>query len=287
MIAAASLLAVEGLTKRYKLPGHGAGRTTALDDVHLTIAAGESFGLVGESGSGKTTLARCILRLEAPDAGRIMFDGTDLLRLNERELRARRADIQVVFQDPYASLNPRMTVRDIVGEPMRVNASRIGLDARARADRVAELIGMVGLRTEHLHRYPHEFSGGQRQRIGIARALALRPRLLILDEPTSALDVSVQAQILNLLDNLQRRFALAYLFISHDLAVVRYICDRVGLLYRGRLVEQGATEDIFERPASDYARTLIAASPAPDPARSLFTDSATGKLQSGGAETED
>ncbi len=263
------LLVIEDLTKRYRLPGHGAGMSTALHQVNLTIHAGESVGLVGESGSGKTTLARCILRLETPDTGRILFEGVDLVPLNERALRPRRADVQVVFQDPYASLNPRMTVADIIAEPLVVNPRRSPLDARARRDRVAELIEMVGLRPEHRHRYPHEFSGGQRQRIGIARALALQPKLLILDEPTSALDVSVQAQILNLLDGLQRRFGLTMLFISHDLAVIRHICDRVALLYRGELVEEGATEKIFTAPQSDYAKTLIAASPEPHPGRSL------------------
>jgi ABC-type glutathione transport system ATPase component len=280
------LLVIEDLTKRYRLPGRGAGMTTALHQVNLTIHAGESVGLVGESGSGKTTLARCILRLETPDTGRILFDGIDLIPLNERALRPRRADIQVVFQDPYASLNPRMTVADIIAEPLVVNPRRSPRDVRARRDRVAELVEMVGLRPEHRHRYPHEFSGGQRQRIGIARALALQPKLLILDEPTSALDVSVQAQILNLLDGLQRRFGLTMLFISHDLAVIRHICDRVGLLYRGELVEDGSTEKIFTAPQSDYAKTLIAASPEPHPGRSLHLERSISPRQECGIRYE-
>ncbi|USQ73037.1 ATP-binding cassette domain-containing protein [Roseomonas mucosa] len=233
-------------------------------------SAGESFGLVGESGSGKTTLTRCILRLEEVSAGRILFDGTDLATLKPAEMRSLRARVQIVFQDPYASLNPRMSVRDILCEPMEIHRDRMGLDGRGRLDRAAELLQRVGLGTQHLSRFPHEFSGGQRQRIGIARALATKPDFLILDEPTSALDVSVQAQVLNLLHELQAQLGLTYFFISHDLGVIRYICDRVALIYRGQLVEEGDTEAVFRSPASDYARMLLAAMPDPDPDRSPF-----------------
>ena len=246
----------------------------ALRDVSLNVARGESFGLVGESGSGKTTLTRCILRLDEITSGRIMYDGRDLAALSSRDLRALRAKIQIVFQDPYASLNPRMTIRDIVAEPLEIHSELVARSARQRTDRVAELLSLVGLRSEHLYRYPHEFSGGQRQRIGIARALALEPEFLILDEPTSALDVSVQAQVLNLLHDLQQRLNLTYLFVSHDLGVIRHVCDRVALLYRGELIEENDTETIFENPKSEYARSLIAAMPTPDPSRSLWRQAA-------------
>jgi ABC-type oligopeptide transport system ATPase subunit len=272
------LLDVDNVTKVFstRRPLERAVQVTALTEVSLQVARGESFGLVGESGSGKTTLTRCILRLETISSGRIIYDGQDLAALSARALRALRAKIQIVFQDPYASLNPRMTIRDIVAEPLEIHHDLVGLSARARTDRVAELLALVGLRSEHLYRYAHEFSGGQRQRIGIARALALNPEFLILDEPTSALDVSVQAQVLNLLHDLQKRLGLTYLFVSHDLGVIRHVCDRVALLYRGALVEQNETEAIFEHPQSDYARTLIAAMPSPDPARSLWRQEAGG-----------
>ena len=233
----------------------------ALQDVGFTVQRGECFGLVGESGSGKTTLTRCILQLEAPSAGRIRFEGEDLARLSPAALRRLRARIQIVFQDPQASLNPRMSVHDIVTEPLVVHRRTLGLDARARTERAVELLGLVGLGPQHLYRHPHEFSGGQRQRIGIARALVTQPALLLLDEPTSALDVSVQAQVLNLLEDLQRRLGLTYLFISHDLAVIRYVCDRVALIRHGRIVEQGPCRQIFDAPQTDYARTLLAAMP--------------------------
>jgi ABC-type glutathione transport system ATPase component len=233
----------------------------ALQEVSFSVQRGECFGLVGESGSGKTTLTRCILQLEAPSAGRIRFEGEDLARLSPAALRRLRARIQIVFQDPQASLNPRMSVHDIVTEPLVVHRRDLGLDARARTERAVELLGLVGLGPQHLYRHPHEFSGGQRQRIGIARALVTQPALLLLDEPTSALDVSVQAQVLNLLDELQRRLGLTYLFISHDLAVIRYVCDRVALIRHGRIVEQGPCRQIFDAPQTDYARTLLAAMP--------------------------
>ena len=263
------LLGVEGLSKTYRLgraSGFGAAREiTALDGVTLSVRRGESFGLVGESGSGKSTFARCVLALEQPGAGRVMFDGADVHALPRRAQRELRARMQIVFQDPYASLNPRMSVHDAVVEPMLIHPARAPARVAGRTDRAAELLSLVGLRPEHLHRFPHEFSGGQRQRIAIARALACGPEFLVLDEPTSALDVSVQAQVLNLLHDLQSRLGLTYLFISHDLAVVRHVCDRVALLYRGRIVEQGPTERLWEAPESDYARMLLAAMPIPDP----------------------
>jgi ABC-type glutathione transport system ATPase component len=258
------ILVVDNVSKLY--PGHHGmfGRSAdvqALKDVSLAVERGESFGLVGESGSGKTTLTRSILHLEQPTAGRILFEGRDLATLSGAELRRLRARVQIVFQDPYASLNPRMTVHDIVTEPMLVHRDVLGLGARQRTERAAELLSLVGLGAQHLRRYPHEFSGGQRQRICIARALASGPELLLLDEPTSALDVSVQAQVLNLLCDLQDRLGLTYFFISHDLAVVRYLCNRVALIYRGALVEEGETGRIFDAPESDYARMLIGAMP--------------------------
>ena len=268
------LLRLDQVTKEFRQStgwGRPAKVFTALKDVSLSIRQGESFGLVGESGSGKTTLTRCILRLEDITSGGIYFDGADLTRMSAPELRAVRSQIQIVFQDPYASLNPRMTVRDIVAEPMVVHRDLLKLSADRQTDRVMELLELVGLGAQHLYRFPHEFSGGQRQRIGIARALALNPRLLILDEPTSALDVSVQAQVLNLLDQLQQRMNLTYLFISHDLGVIRYICDRIALIYRGGIVEEGITADVFDNPQSEYAKTLIAAVPEPDPDRSMFS----------------
>jgi ABC-type glutathione transport system ATPase component len=233
----------------------------ALTNVSLSVRRGESFGLVGESGSGKTTLTRSILQLEKPSSGTIQFQGKDMAQLSPAEMRRLRARIQIVFQDPYASLNPRMSVHDIVTEPMLIHVESLGLNARQRTDRAAELLSLVGLGAQHLRRHPHEFSGGQRQRICIARALASGPDLLILDEPTSALDVSVQAQVLNLLFDLQDRLGLTYFFISHDLAVVRYLCDRVALILHGKIVEQGGSDEIFDSPKSEYAKMLIGAMP--------------------------
>ena len=258
------ILVIDNVSKLY--PGRSgmfgkSAEVRALKDVSLSVARGESFGLVGESGSGKTTLTRSILHLEQPTAGCILFEGRDLAELSGADLRRLRARVQIVFQDPYASLNPRMTVHDIVTEPMVVHRDVLGLGGRQRTERAAELLSLVGLGPQHLRRYPHEFSGGQRQRICIARALASGPELLLLDEPTSALDVSVQAQVLNLLCDLQDRLGLTYFFISHDLAVVRYLCSRVALIYRGELVEEGSTEEIFDAPRSDYARMLIGAMP--------------------------
>jgi len=255
-----SLLTVTSVSKIYK-PSRRGATVAALTDVSLAVARGECLGLVGESGSGKSTLTRLILALEAPTSGTIRYDGQDLSQLAPAALQALRKKMQVVFQDPYASLNPRMTVHDIVAEPLVIHATRHSLTPRQRSTRVLDLLATVGLNREHLWRFPHEFSGGQRQRICIARALALEPELLILDEPTSALDVSVQAQVLNMFHDLQQRLKLTYLFISHDLGVIRYMADRVTLIQHGRIIETGATEDIFRAPQSDYARTLIAATP--------------------------
>ncbi|MBN8245752.1 ABC transporter ATP-binding protein [Nitratireductor aquimarinus] len=246
----------------------------ALDHINLSVRKGASFGLVGESGSGKTTLTRCILRLESLTSGSVLFNGDDIHALGAKEMRRLRSRMQIVFQDPYASLNPRMTIHDIVAEPMVIHHDTVGLNARQRTEKVVELLLQVGLRTEHLFRHPHEFSGGQRQRIGIARALAVGPELLILDEPTSALDVSVQAEVLNLLHRLQDELGLTYFFISHDLGVIRYICDEVAVIYRGKIVEQGPVGEIFDAPQNDYTRVLLDAMPDPDPERSPFRRSA-------------
>lgn len=260
------LLDVRKLKKYFPVKGglfqRQAGYIKAVDGVDLTVEQGQSFGLVGESGSGKTTVGKTILRLIEPTEGEIVFEGQDLCQLSESEMRHLRAEMQMIFQDPYSSLNPRMTVKRIVGEPLLIHKRGKG---RALEDRVRELISLVGLMEDHLFRYPHEFSGGQRQRIGIARALALEPKMLILDEPTSALDVSVQAQVLDLLLDLQKRLNLTYLFISHDLAVIRYICDRVALMYMGKILELAAVEDIFQNPMHPYTQALLSAMPVADP----------------------
>jgi ABC-type oligopeptide transport system ATPase subunit len=234
----------------------------AVDDVSFSIDEGETFGLVGESGSGKTTTGRCILRLIEPTSGAVRFKGDDVLQFSRTRLRQARREMQIVFQDPYSSLNPRMRVGAIVEEPLIIH--RIGGRAERKA-RVEELFQLVGLDPAQLTRYPHQFSGGQRQRIGLARALALNPSLVIADEPVSALDVSVQAQVINLLMDLQQRLKLTYLFIAHDLRLVRHICRRVAVMYRGRIVEMGPTERLFEAPAHPYTRALLSAIPIPDP----------------------
>jgi oligopeptide transport system ATP-binding protein len=234
----------------------------AVDGVSFTIDEGETFGLVGESGSGKTTTGRCILRLIEPTAGDVRFKGEDVLAFSRQRLRQARRDMQIVFQDPYSSLNPRMRVGAIVEEPLIIH--RVGNKLERRA-RVAELFDLVGLDPSQLTRYPHQFSGGQRQRVGLARALALNPSLVIADEPVSALDVSVQAQVINLLMDLQERLKLTYLFIAHDLRLVRHICGRVAVMYLGKIVEMGATEAIFAAPAHPYTRALLSAIPVPDP----------------------
>ena len=267
------LLDVRGLRKYFPIHKGVArrvvGQIRAVDDVSFAIRAGETLGLVGESGCGKTTAARCILRAHVPTGGEILFrtaghDVVDLAGLSRRELRPLRPQIQMIFQDPYASLNPRMTISDIVGEPLLVNGMK---DRRERMERVAELLQLVGLRREFMQRFPHAFSGGQRQRIGIARALALHPRLVVADEPVSALDVSVQAQILNLMLDLQRQLRLTYLFIGHNLSVVKHICDRVVVMYVGKVVESATAEELFSAPKHPYTAALMAAVPVPDPRR--------------------
>ncbi|MGH8961364.1 MAG: ABC transporter ATP-binding protein [Jatrophihabitantaceae bacterium] len=256
------LLRIEGLQTHFDA-GHGRGTVHAVDGVSLTLGRGEALGLVGESGSGKSTLARTVVRLETPTTGRVLFDGTDISTLSSRELRPFRQRVQMVFQDPYASLNPRMRVGDIVGEPLIVHEHQ----SRGAARREAEaLLERVGLPPGAAAKYPHEFSGGQRQRVGIARALAVRPELIVADEPVSALDVSIRAQLLNLLKDLQHEFNLSYLFISHDLGVVRYVCDRIAVMYLGQVVEEGACEAVFTAPSHPYTQALISAIPVPDPA---------------------
>src|SRR5499427_7273819 len=234
----------------------------AVDDISFSIDAGETFGLVGESGSGKTTAGRCVLRLVEPTSGSVRFRGDDVLAFSHSRLRQARRDMQIVFQDPYSSLNPRMRARQIVEEPLVIH--NLGNHAARRA-RVRELFALVGLDPAHLERFPHEFSGGQRQRIGLARALALNPSFLVLDEPVSALDVSVQAQVVNLLMDLQQRLSLTYLFIAHDLRLVEHICARVAVMYRGKIVEIGPTASLFASPQHPYTRALLSAIPVADP----------------------
>jgi peptide/nickel transport system ATP-binding protein len=232
-----------------------------VDGVSLDIHAGETLGLVGESGSGKSTLGRLILRLVEPTSGTVLFDGQDLALASAGQMRALRRDMQIIFQDPFGSLNPRMRVRDIVTEPLRIHRIKLSNGRQSLELRAAELMRAVGLDGSALGRYPHEFSGGQRQRIGIARALALKPRLIVCDEPVSALDVSVGAQIVNLLAQLQREFGLTYLFISHSMAIVRYLSARIAVMYRGKIVELGSTEQVTERPEHPYTRSLLEAVP--------------------------
>jgi ABC-type oligopeptide transport system ATPase subunit len=259
------LLQVSHLVKHF-IRGKGLFRPgsilRAVDDVSFEIEEGETFGLVGESGSGKTTTGRCLLRLIEPTSGSVMFRGEDVLAFSRSRLRQARRDMQIVFQDPYSSLNPRMRSRQIVEEPLVIH--QLG-DRRGRRERVAELFRLVGLDPSHLERYPHQFSGGQRQRIGLARALALHPSFLVLDEPVSALDVSVQAQVVRLLMDLQRQLQLTYLFIAHDLKLVENICTRVAVMYLGRIVEMGPAASLFQSPQHPYTKALLSAVPVPDP----------------------
>ena len=261
------LLEVRDLVKHYPVSaglfGRRVGVVQAVDGVSFTIRRGETLGLVGESGCGKTTTGRCILQLERPTSGSVRFEGQELTTLGPAALRLVRRRIQVIFQDPYSSLNPRMTVGQIVGEPLAVHG--LVQEAPARAARVQELLRQVGLLPQHGRRYPHELSGGQRQRVGIARALSLEPSLIICDEPVSALDVSIQAQIINLLEDLQRELGLTYLFVAHDLSVVRHISDRVAVMYLGKIVELADRQAIYEAPRHPYTKALLSAVPIPDP----------------------
>ena len=238
------------------------GRVRAVDDISFEIRKGETFGLVGESGCGKSTTGRAVIRLRNPTDGKVLFDGNDLMSLSRSELRKMRRRMQIIFQDPYSSLNPRMTVGSIISEPLETHKLASG---KARLERVRELLALVGLNPNYTNRYPHEFSGGQRQRIGVARSLAVEPEFIVCDEPISALDVSIQAQVLNLLVELREKFGLTYLFIAHDLSVVRHISDRVGVMYLGKLVEVGPPAAIYETPGHPYTRALLSAVPIPDP----------------------
>lgn len=260
------LVKISGLKKHFPIRkgffNRQVGAVRALDGIDLTIREGETLGLVGESGCGKSTLGRVVLRLLPATAGSVTFEGRNVLAASEKEMKAFRRDMQIVFQNPYASLDPRMTIRQIVQEPLEVHQTASGSDLR---DRVLNLLDLVGLAKEMADRYPHEFSGGQRQRVGIARALALRPKLIVADEPVSALDVSVQAQILNLLIQLKSEFRLTYLFIAHNLDVVRYISDRIAVMYLGRIVELGECDEVYNQPLHPYSKALISAAPVPDP----------------------
>jgi oligopeptide/dipeptide ABC transporter ATP-binding protein len=261
-----TLLEVRNLKTYFPVTGGVLRRRTgwvkAVDDVSFAVKSGETLGLVGESGCGKTTVGRSIIRLTKPLSGQVMFQGRDILSLPAGEMKGVRKDLQIIFQDPYGSLNPRMTVADIVGEGLRVH----GTENRQERDKVvADTLAAVGLRKEHARRYPHEFSGGQRQRIVIARALAVRPKFIVGDEPVSALDVSIQSQVLNLLKDLQKEFGLTYLFIAHDLSVVEYISDRVGVMYLGKLVELASADELYKNPRMPYTKALLSAIPVPDP----------------------
>ncbi len=269
-----ALLEAADLQKHFRTR---AGLVRAVDGVSFTLARGETLALVGESGCGKSTTARLVLRLIEPTAGTVRFDGHDVTAMGGGELRRLRRRMQIVFQDPFASLNPRMTVGATLDEPLRIHGAG---DAASRRARVADLLHLVGLAPEHARRFPHEFSGGQRQRIGIARALALEPALVVCDEPVSALDVSVQAQVVNLLEDLQRRLGLSYLFIAHDLAVVKHVATRVAVMYLGRIVELAPRDALFARPLHPYTRALLSAIPRPDPAQKLARQAPSGDVPS-------
>ena len=261
------LLEVRGLRMHFPvsegLLGRKVGDVKAVDGIDFTVRRGETLGLVGESGCGKTTTGRCVLRLEKPTAGQIIFDGVNIASLSGKQLQALRRRIQVIFQDPYSSLNPRMTIGQIIAEPMFVHG--IEPNAAKRMERVHELLSVCGLNAGFADRYPHEMSGGQRQRVGIARALAMNPEFIVCDEPVSALDVSIQAQVVNLLEDLREKFGLTYLFIAHDLSVVRHLCQRVAVMYLGHIVEMADSDTLFDNPQHPYTRALLAAVPVPDP----------------------
>ena len=265
-----SLLEVNGLVKHFPvkrglLISREVDRVRAVDGVSFSVAPGETLGLVGESGSGKSTLCRAVLQLTEPTSGSVRFEGREIAGLSRRAMRPLRREMQMIFQDPYASLNPRRRVGQIVGEPLRLQRVASGTELRRQ---VQGLLERVGLAPEHYDRYPYEFSGGQRQRIGIARALALRPKLIVADEPVSALDVSIRAQIVNLLDDLQDEFGLTYLFVAHDIGVVRHVSDRIAVMHEGRIVEQGPADRVCEQPSDAYTKRLLAAVPVPDPRES-------------------
>ena len=261
------LLEVRNLVKHFRVAGGlfggRSGLVRAVDGVSFELRRGETLGLVGESGCGKTTTGRCILQLERPTSGEVIFEGRDLTKLGDDELRAVRRKVQVIFQDPYSSLNPRMTVGQIIAEPLAVHG--IVPERKSRAQRVREILTHVGLLPQHAHRYPHQLSGGQRQRVGIARALAVEPALIICDETVSALDVSIQAQIINLLEDLQAEFGLTYLFVAHDLSVVRHISDRVAVMYLGKIIEITDRKSLYDAPLHPYTKALLSAVPIPDP----------------------
>ncbi|NUT37483.1 MAG: dipeptide ABC transporter ATP-binding protein [Hamadaea sp.] len=268
MAASETILQVENLVKHFPIRQgilfkSKVGEVKAVDGVSFELHKGETLGIVGESGCGKSTLAKLLMRLETPTAGRAKLNGRDIYKMSGSELRRLRRNVQMVMQDPYTSLNPRMTVGDIIGEPYEIHTEVAPKGDRQR--RVQELLELVGLNPEHINRYPHQFSGGQRQRIGIARALALRPEVIVCDEPVSALDVSIQAQVINLLEKLQDEFQLSYIFIAHDLSVVRHISDRVGVMYLGKIVELGTEDEIYSRPTHPYTQALLSAVPVPDP----------------------